>query len=140
MQKTLSDVFSWPARVYYEDTDAAGVVYYANYLKFMERARTEWLRMLGFELTTLEREHNVIFVVRAATMDYLQPARFNDELEISAELVRARGSLMEIVQTICRGTQLLVTAEIKLACVNSRSFRPVRIPRTILEKITMRKA
>src|SRR3970040_1078279 len=78
--------FSWPVRVYYEDTDLGGVVYYANYLKFMERARTEWLRALGFEQTTLAREHGVVFVVSSLTIDYLQPAAFNDELAVTVEL------------------------------------------------------
>ena len=123
--------FECNVRVYYEDTDAAGVVYYANYLKFMERARTEWLRALPFDPTALALEQNVIFVVRAASIEYLQPARLNDELHISAELASARGCLIELV---------LVSAEVKLACVNKLSFRPVRRPAAILDTITMRKA
>ncbi len=132
--------FEWNVRVYYEDTDAAGVVYYANYLKFMERARTEWLRALPFDPTALAREQNVIFVVRAASIEYLQPARLNDELHISAELASARGCLIELVQSVRRGALVLVSAEVKLACVNKLSFRPVRIPAAILDTITMRKA
>jgi acyl-CoA thioester hydrolase len=132
--------FSWPVRVYYEDTDAAGVVYYANYLNFMERARTEWLRALGFEQTTLWREHNVVFVVRALTIDYLQPALFNDELAATVAVKNARGSLLEVAQTIQRGAQTLVTAEVKVACLNTRSFKPVRIPEPILEKFALGQA
>lgn len=138
--KIAGVVFEWKVRVYYEDTDAAGVVYYANYLKFMERARTEWLRMLGFDQISLARDHHVIFVVRTMSLDYLKPARLNEELLISAELADARGSLIEFVQAIRRDTQTLVTARVKLACVNSPAFKPVRIPNAILEKIAMRKA
>ena len=130
----------WPVRVYYEDTDAGGVVYYANYLKFMERARTEWLRALGFEQTTLALEHSVMFVVRALNIEYLSPARFNDELEVTVASAFTRGSLIEIAQCIRRGAQVLVTAGVGIACVNTPSFRPVRIPKIIVEKIAMRQA
>src|SRR5258707_278686 len=127
--------FSWPVRVYYEDTDAGGVVYYANYLKFMERARTEWLRALGFELSDLAHEHNVVFVVRSLMIDYLLPARFNEELDVAVELALVRGSQIEVAQAITRSSQTLVTANVRLACVNTRSFRPARIPGHILEKL-----
>jgi len=133
-------VFSWPVRVYYEDTDAAGVVFYANYLKFMERARTEWLRALGFEQTALLHEHNVVFVVRALTIEFLRPALFNDMLEVTVELTGARGSLIELAQAVRRGQEALVTSNVKVACVNTRSFKPVRIPRLILDKLAMRQA
>ena len=134
------ETFLWPVRVYHEDTDTAGIVYYANYLKFMERARTEWLRELGFEQTMLAHQHNMVFVVRTLTIEYLQPARFNDELTVTVELLVARGSLIEIAQTVRRGAQIIVTALVKLASVNTQSFRPVRIPQAILEKLAMRKA
>ena len=132
--------FTWPVRVYYEDTDAAGVVFYANYLKFMERARTEWLRALGFEQTTLFRDHGVVFVVRALTIEFLRPALFNDALEVAVELTGTRGSLLEVAQAIRRGAQTLVTATVKVACVNTQSFKPVRIPKQILEKLALRQA
>jgi acyl-CoA thioester hydrolase len=137
---TPSPGFVWPVRVYYEDTDAAGVVFYANYLKFMERARTEWLRALGFEQTTLMHDHNVVFVVRSLAVEYLRPALFNDELDVTVVLKGTHGSLLEIAQSIRRGAQTLVTGEVKVACVNTQSFRPVRIPHTILEKLAMRQA
>jgi acyl-CoA thioester hydrolase len=121
--------------VYYEDTDAGGVVYYANYLKFMERARTEWLRALGFEQTQVKDEHNVVFVVRALAAEYLRPALFNDELAVSVTLLTVRGSLLEIAQTVRRGQHDLVTGSVKIACVNTQSFKPVRIPQTILKKL-----
>ena len=139
-KSSTPNAFIWPVRVYYEDTDAAGVVYYANYLKFMERARTEWLRALGFEQTTLMHDHNVVFVVRSLAIEFLRPALFNDELEVTVALRGARGSLIEIAQTIRRGAHTLVTAEVKVACVNTQSFKPVRIPQSILEKIAMRQA
>lgn len=127
-------------RVYYEDTDAAGVVYYADYLKFLERARTEWLRALGFEQTTLLHDHNVVFVVRALAIEYLQPARFNDRIEVTVTLTAARGSVLELAQAIRRGARTLVTAAVRIACVDTRSFKPVRIPKPILEKLAMRLA
>ena len=132
--------FTWPVRVYYEDTDAAGVVYYANYLKFFERARSEWLRRLGFEQTALAHEHGVVFVVRSLAIEYLLPARFNDELAVTMQLIDARGCLIHVAQTARRAAQTLVTAEVKIACVNTQSFKPARIPRPVLESITMGKA
>ncbi len=133
--QSFPDAFSWPVRVYYEDTDAAGVVYYANYLKFMERARTEWLRALGFEQTTLLHDYNVVFVVRSLAIEYLRPALFNDELEVTVSLTGARGSLLELAQSVRRGAHNLVTGEVKVACVNTQSFKPVRIPKSILDKL-----
>ncbi len=127
-------------RVYYEDTDAAGVVYYANYLKFMERARTEWLRALGFEQSALATGHQVVFVVRALQVEYLRPARFDDTLDITLELGSARGCLILLAQAVRRDMQTLVTAEVKVAAVHTQTFRPVRIPRAILEKLAMRQA
>ena len=132
--------FSWPVRVYYEDTDAAGVVYYANYLKFMERARTEWLRALGFEQTTLMHEHNVVFVVRSLAVEYLRPALFNDLLEVTVSLNGARGSVLELAQSVRRGPHILVSGDARIACVNTPSFRPVRIPDPILKKLAVRQA
>jgi acyl-CoA thioester hydrolase len=135
----MMHAFCWPVRVYYEDTDAAGVVYYANYLKFMERARTEWLRALGFEQTALNHEHNVVFVVRALAIEFLRPALFNDRLEVMVELIGARGSLIEVAQTVRRGRDTLVTSKVKVACVNPRSFKPVRIPGPVIEKLAARR-
>lgn len=127
--------FCWPVRVYYEDTDAAGVVYYANYLRYLERARTEWLRALGFEQTDLATHHRIVFVVRSLAIEYLKPALFNDELGISVELARVGASLIMITQRVTRGGDALTTAEVKVACVNVSSLKPVRIPLPLLEKI-----
>ncbi len=129
------DVFYWPVRVYYEDTDAAGVVYYANYLKFFERARTEWLRAAGFEQTVLRDEYGVVFVVRSLAIEYAVPARFNDALDVSVAVKETRGSVIELAQAVCRDGRPLVTAAVKIACVNTLSFKPVRIPQPILEKL-----
>lgn len=123
--------FVWPVRVYYEDTDSGGVVYYANYLKFMERARTEWLRALGFEQTALAAEHGVMFVVRRAALEYLQPARFNDELSVTS-VVKRLGSCRIVFAQRIRRDALLVTGETEVACVSVVSFKPVKIPDTLI--------
>ena len=131
-------IFTWPVRVYYEDTDLGGVVYYANYLKFMERARTEWLRALGFEQTALAREHRVVFVVSSLTIDYLKPAAFNDELAVTVELERLGAGQIILMQTIARGAQALATARVRLGCVNPGTFRPVRIPEPVIARVGTR--
>lgn len=129
--------FAWPLRVYYEDTDAAGVVYYANYLRFMERARTEWLRALGFEQDELRRDHGVIFTVRRAEVDYLAPAFFNDRLTVHASLVQAGRVSIEFGQRIVRDTDgtLCCAGKVKVACVDAERLRPCRIPAVVLAGI-----
>jgi acyl-CoA thioester hydrolase len=124
--------FIWPVRVYYEDTDAGGVVYYANYLKFMERARTEWLRTLGFEQTALLRDYGIKFAVRAVALKYLRPALFNDVLDVTVEPIDARGSLIEIAQAVSRNAETLAAGKVEVVCLNTRSFKPVRIPSPII--------
>jgi acyl-CoA thioester hydrolase len=128
-------VFSWPVRVYYEDTDLGGVVYYANYLKFMERARTEWLRALGFEQTALARDHGAVFVVSSLAIDYLKPAAFNDELTVTVELEKLGAAQIMLKQRIARGTEALTSASVRIACVNTVTFRPVRIPAPVIAGI-----
>jgi len=127
--------FSWPVRVYYEDTDLGGVVYYANYLKFMERARTEWLRALGFEQTALVRDHGAVFVVSSLAIDYLKPAAFNDELTATVELEKLGAVQITLKQRIARGAESLATASVRIACVNTATFRPVRIPAPVIAGI-----
>jgi acyl-CoA thioester hydrolase len=124
-------------RVYYEDTDTAGVVYYANYLKYMERARTEWLRKNGFEQTDLAREHGIVFVVRSVNLEYLLPARFDDELRVTVELINVGAGQIDLVQRVLRGDALLVTAAVKLACVARATMRATRIPRPLATRIRM---
>jgi acyl-CoA thioester hydrolase len=128
-------VFSWAVRVYYEDTDLGGVVYYANYLRFLERARTEWLRALGFGQTELAASHGVVFVVRSIALEYLKPARFDDMLEVTVELCDTGASRIGLVQRIRRGPEELVTAQVDIACVNTASFKPVRIPAPLIASI-----
>jgi acyl-CoA thioester hydrolase len=125
--------FVWPVRVYWEDTDASGVVYYANYLKFLERARSEWLRALGFEQDALRDEAGVVFVVRRVEIDYLAPARFNDRLEVSVSPQKLGGASLDIGQTILRGPTRLASATVKLACIDAAGFKPAKIPAPILQ-------
>jgi acyl-CoA thioester hydrolase len=135
--------FSWPVRVYYEDTDSGGVVYYANYLKFMERARTELLRDLGYEQDRLQQELGIIFAVRSASIQYKKPARFNDELNVITSIASLGKASIHFRQSINlaasyhadAATGLLADAEIKIACLNAEQFTPQAIPATIIEKI-----
>ena len=127
--------FSWPVRVYYEDTDSAGVVYYANYLKFLERARTEWLRAAGFEQHDIAAQHQAVFVVRAVAIEYLKPSLFNDRLQVTVELAKVGNSQIVLVQRVLRDGEVLATAEVRVVCVNAATFRPVRIPKAIITRI-----
>lgn len=132
-------IFRWPVRVYYEDTDSGGVVYYANYLKFMERARTEWLRQLGFEQDRLAAEQGVIFAVRHAEIDYLSPARFNDALEVSCELVeRKRASLTfaQRVYPIDAPDRICSQGRIRIACLDTHTFKPCALPAALVEELS----
>ena len=131
------ETFVWPVRVYYEDTDSGGVVYYANYLKFMERARTEWLRAHGFEQDVLLRDQRVLFAVRSLSVDYHRPARFNDRLEIISRVAATGGASLTFAQTIQRvdAAELLCSARIKVACIGARHFQPCRMPRELMREI-----
>jgi acyl-CoA thioester hydrolase len=122
-------------RVYYEDTDSGGVVYYANYLKFAERARTEWLRSLGFEQQALWQEREVGFVVKQCQIDYHRPAYLDDLLSLSIALTAQARSTLTMRQEVYRGVQAIATLEITLVCVN-RALRPTRIPEEILSALT----
>jgi acyl-CoA thioester hydrolase len=134
MGRSAIRAFHWPVRIYYEDTDSGGVVYHANYLKFMERARTEWLRAEGFEQTALASEHRVMFVVREVRIEYLKPARFDDLLDVSVELHELRRSSVVLAQAVHCG-ELLARAEAKLVCVDHGTFKPVRIPQSIKQQL-----
>lgn len=130
--------FLWPVRVYYEDTDSGGVVYYANYLKFMERARTELLRHHGFEQDELRAREKVIFAVRSVQVDYLAPARFNDLLQVRTEILQAGRASLTFGQDVLREAdgRLLCRGEVKVACLDSETFRARAIPdamQTIIE-------
>lgn len=126
--------FSWPARVYWEDTDGGGVVYYANYLKFLERARTEWLRSLGFVQTELAKDPGIIFVVAGLTIDYRRPARLDDALVITCNCA-PDGACMRFDQRILRNDEVLVEASVRIACLDAASFRPKRIPAALVSAL-----
>ena len=137
-------MFLWPVRVYYEDTDSGGVVYHANYMKFMERARSEWLRSQGFEQDELAERHGVIFAVRAISLRYLLPARFNDLLQVSVSLLRrGRASLdfrQQVLRETGRGTgdpaaTVLCSGSVSIACLDSATLRPRRLPQHLLTEI-----
>lgn len=128
--------FFWPVRVYYEDTDAGGVVYYANYLKFCERARTEHLRHLGFEQDAVRAEFGVLFAVRSAQVEYLKPARFNDALQVTAELVEIKKASLMFQQQIRKTDgELLCEARFKIVCLQADTFKPAAIPSLLLDTI-----
>ncbi len=133
----MSQGFRWPVRVYYEDTDAGGVVYYANYLRFLERARTEWLRHLGYEQDELAEREGVVFVVRRVELDYRSPARFNDHLEVTVELIARGGASLGFRQEIRRPSdgQVCCSGRVEIACVGATSLRPSRIPPRLLAEI-----
>jgi acyl-CoA thioester hydrolase len=130
--------FQWQVRVYYEDTDSGGVVYYANYLRFMERARTEWIRMLGFEQDRLIRDAGILFAVRSASLEYLRPARFNDLLNVSVRLVERRRASLTFEQVVSRlgdDSGPLCTGSVRIACLTADSLEPSPIPAYLLEEI-----
>jgi acyl-CoA thioester hydrolase len=134
----LSHRFTWPVRIYYEDTDSGGVVYYANYLKYLERARTEWLRSLGFEQTDLAAQMGVVFVVREVLVEYLKPARFNDLVQVTAtvaEMKRASLVFEQAVERVNGHKETLVKGRITVACVDASSFKPVAIPTPVKHKM-----
>lgn len=136
-------MFYWPVRIYYEDTDSGGVVYYANYLKFMERARSEWLRNLGYDQNVLNRDDGIVFAVRSASVEYLRPARLDESLQVGVSVRECRGAALRFVQPVLRAADgaaagegdLLCTAEVEVACVDARTLRPRRIPATLKSEI-----
>ena len=123
--------FSLPVRIYFEDTDSGGVVYHSNYLKFMERARTEWLRSLGIDQRHLKNTEHMIFVVHRIDIQYKLPARFNDDLIVKSELKNIGSSKIEFRQMIYRNDEMLIDASVDIACIDSEKIKPVRIPPTI---------
>ncbi len=127
--------FRLPLRVYWEDTDAGGIVFYANYLKFFERARTEWLRALGIGQQRLFEETGAIFVVADTRVVYRAPARLDDLLRVTVELREAGRASMLIAQQAWRGDALLAEGEIRIGCIDAGTFRPRRIPNEILDRL-----
>jgi acyl-CoA thioester hydrolase len=129
------ETFRFPVRVYYEDTDAAGVVYYANYLKFMERARTEWLSALGFDLAAIEREHGIVFVVHRVEVDFRAPAQLSDRLDVTMTLTELGRASIDADQDVRRGNEILTRARVALACINPSTRRPARIPAPLFARM-----
>jgi acyl-CoA thioester hydrolase len=118
-------------RVYWEDTDAGGVVYYANYLKFMERCRSDWLRALGIDQVRLRAERGLQFAVANVSVDFLRPALLNDEILVTAELERLTGATIVFKQTIRRGDAPLIDANVRVACLDSGTLKPRPIPKDL---------
>ena len=135
----MDALFHWPLRVYYEDTDTGGVVFYANYLKFFERARTEWLRAAGIGQQSLALSDGVMFVVKSTAIDYHSPAKLDDSLSISVVLEKLGRASVNFVQQAWRmdgaEPQLLCSGSIRIGCVDTTSLRPVGIPAAVLKKI-----
>ena len=126
----MSTPLQWPIRVYYEDTDAGGVVYHARYLQFLERARTEWLRSIGIDQSRLKRERGLVFVVSKLSLSFRRPAQLDDELLASCVLIGQRGASLRFMQEVRKAGsgELLLEAEVLAACVNAESFRPTALP------------
>ena len=134
-------VFSWPARVYWEDTDGGGIVYYANYLRFLERARTEWLRSLGYSQQILAREPGIVFTVAGLTAEYRRPARLDDELTITCVPHPERAATIRFEQAIFRGRDPggeppIFTAEVRVVCVDAHTLKPRRLPESLMNVLT----
>lgn len=121
-------LFALPIRVYFQDTDAGGVMYHANYVNFMERARTEWLRSYGYSNAGLMTELGVMFVVRSLKLDYLKPAKLDELLTVTAQVKEIGRSRLNLVQTVLRDGVLLTEGEVHLVCVAADSFKPVSVP------------
>ncbi len=135
LHSTLRSNFSLPVRVYFQDTDAGGVVYHASYVNFLERARTEWLReCYGYSNTGLMREFGMVFVVRSLKLDYLRPALLDDLLAVSAQLKDVGRSRVTLCQNVLRGEEVLVEAEVHLVCVTMDNFKPVSVPEILREQ------
>ncbi len=124
----LNDTFSWPIRVYWEDTDAGGVVYHARYLHFFERARTEWLRSTGISQTDLRQENDVLLVVKDAYLDILRPARIDDVLSATVHIAKIGRVSFLVHQELWRGSDCLSKADVKVACIRASSFKPCGLP------------
>ena len=131
----MSAAYRFSMRVYWEDTDAAGIVFYANYLKFFERARSEWLRSLGFEQEALRRDAGIAFVVAETAVRYRHPARLDDLLSVSVDVIHLGQASLEIGQQARRADQLLAEATIRIGCIELGTFRPCRIPNDIRDSL-----
>jgi acyl-CoA thioester hydrolase len=124
----LDKPFSWTIRVYYEDTDTCGIVYYANYLKFFERARTEWLRSVGFEQQKMAEELGLRFVIASIECDFKLPARLDDVIDIDVRVARLGSASMVFDQSANRGTSMLAAARVRVGCIEAKTFIPAPLP------------
>jgi acyl-CoA thioester hydrolase len=131
----MTNWFTWPVRVYWEDTDAGGIVYYANYLKFMERARTEWLRALGVEQSVLQLEQGLIFVVVDTQVEFKKPARYGDALIVTARVRETTRATFSFDQEVLRGDEVLVTGTLRAACLDAKAYKPRGLPKILTEKL-----
>ena len=129
------ETFSFPVRVYYEDTDTAGIVYYANYLRYLERGRTEWLRALGVEQLRLAQETGIVFAVRALNIEYLKPARLDDRLAVLTGLTFLGRAQVALKQRIERAGETLVEASVRIACLDTKKLKPAALPEEIRTKM-----
>lgn len=128
--------FRWPVRVYWEDTDAGGIVYHASYLRFMERARTEWLRAEGFAQQRLRDEHGMLFTVARLSIEYRAPARYDDLLEVGVRIDRARRASLDLEQTVYRDDgRLMASANVRVACLDATTLRPCPMPRPLRSEL-----
>jgi acyl-CoA thioester hydrolase len=128
-------VYSFPVRVYFENTDAGGVVYHGEYLKFLERARTEWLRHLGFDHQALARNHRAVFIVSSLAIEFVKPARLDDTVAVSVKLESLGKVRCGFAQEIRREDEVLVKAKVAVASVNAESFKPIEIPEALRKKM-----
>lgn len=129
-------MFVWPLRVYWEDTDGGGVVYHARYVHFFERARSEWLRSLGFHQLDLQQQHDLVFAIRAMNLEFVAPARMDDALQVSVSLLASGRASLRFVQHIHRQPdELIASATVYAACLTASSFKPRRIPAAMLQRI-----
>ena len=129
--------FIWQIRVYYEDTDAGEVIFYANYLKFMERARTEWLRKIGFDHKILKEKYGLLFAVKNLTIDYIKPGHLDDLLTVTSELLDSRKASLTFGQNIKNeNSELLSEAKVKIACINSKTLKASSMPDKLILELT----
>ena len=135
---TFANTFSWPVRVYWEDTDAGGIVYYANYLKFMERARTEWLRAIGVDQVQLKDAHGLMFVVVDVEAHYRKPARYGDQLQVTCKVSETTRASITLDQEVYResvGGELLLDGRVRAACLDAQTYRPRPLPQLLWKQI-----
>ncbi|MEY3121732.1 MAG: hypothetical protein RI993_557 [Pseudomonadota bacterium] len=131
----METMFNYPVRVYYQDTDTGGVVYHATYLDFMERARYEWLRELGFEVSAMIQSHKMIFLVRSLNIEYFKPALLDDLLQVTVQASEIGRSRVTLQQQVLREDGLLVSATVHVVCVGAETLRPISVPLPLRQKI-----